>query len=386
MNKIRLVAGAATITLAMAVSACGSSGNDSTGDSGSSAADTGTAASSTTASAAAPSGNLKTLPTGTDKLCGDKPIKIALVDGFGANSWRKTVRGELAAELAPCDNVEISYSDAGGDVQKYNSAINSYIAKGYDGLLTFDDFGEQGLAALRNATKAGVAVVPYISETGGTPGTDFVDFLSTDKTKVGQDQVDWLSKLLGGKGNLVFMGGIPGNSSSKGFFDPLAEAAPKAGLKFLVDQPIDTNWDPAQEQRVMAGLISKYPDINGIVSDYGVASVGGVRAYLNANKPHPPLATNASDNELGCEWAKLHKKWPDFQILSLDGSTRVVRWAARRALATINDVEINDPTKFQLFPFIDTTNGKAPACDKNLPPDADLSSALSPEELQKLFS
>jgi ribose transport system substrate-binding protein len=369
----------AAVGLALVVGACGA-------ENGSPAPGSGGGDAQAPGGTGAP-GQLENLPTGTEKLCGDKPIKLAHVDGFGANSWRKIVQEELKAELAACKNVTIDYSDAGGDVQKFNSIINSYVAKGYNGIVVFDDFGEQGLASMRNAKKAGLAVVPYVGEPGGTPGTDYTTFIAEDKAKVGQDWAKWLGETLGGKGNLIFMGGVAGNTSSPGFMNPFKEAAENAGFSFLDDKPVDTNWDPGQEQRVMAGLISKYGDkINGIASDYGVASVGGIRAFINANKPHPPLVTNASDNDLVCQFQKLKKKWPDFDIYSLDGSTRVVRWAGRRALAAINEIDIEDPTVYRLYPFIDTANGKVPKCNPNLPPDADLSSALKPEDLTALFS
>jgi ribose transport system substrate-binding protein len=35
--------------------------------------------------------------------------------------------------------------------------------------------------------------------------------------------------------------------------------------------------------------------------------------------------------------------------------------------------------------FVDTANGKLPTCRKDLPPDADLSSALSPTKLAAVF-
>ena len=375
---LRLPAIAATLLVAMAFSACGKQTDGDEQAASANSASNGTVAAAT--------GKLETLPTGTEKLCGDKPIRIGHVDGFGANSWRKIVREELKAELAACKNVSIEYSDAGGDVQKWNSAINSYVAKGFDGLVVFNDFGEQGLTALRNAMKADMTVVPYVGEPGGTPGTDYSVFIAEDKEKVSQDQVAWLADVLGDKGGLIFMGGVPGNQSTPGFFNPFAEAVKGTGMKLLVDKPVDTNWDPGQEQRVMAGLISKYDKIDGLASDYGVASGGGLRAFVNADEPHPPLATNASDNNLGCEWLKYTKQWPDFQLFTLDGSTRVVRWAGRRAIATINDIELNDPTVFQLYPLVDTANGKLPKCNPDLPPDADLSSALSPEALKALFS
>ena len=135
----------------------------------------------------------------------------------------------------------------------------------------------------------------------------------------------------------------------------------------------------------MAGVLSKYPNIDALVSDYGVGSVGGMRAFVNANKPHPPLATLASSNDVGCMWEKYKDEWgPKFQILSADGSTRAVRIAARKALAIVNDVPNDEAGVTPNVYAIDTKAGKAP-CETSLPPDADLSSSLSKEQLAALF-
>jgi ribose transport system substrate-binding protein len=364
------------LVLALAFGACGADDSDQAASGGS---DT---------NAEAPSeaelGDLETLPTGTDKLCGDEPIKLAQVDGFGANSWRKIVRQELKSELKPCTNVKISYAQAGGDIQKFNTQINSFVAQGFDIILVYDDFGEQGLPAISKATKAGVTVVPYISNPGGTPGEDYAAFVDEHRDEVGKTFADWLNKTLKGQGNVIFLGGIPGNPSSLSFMEPTVGNT-DPGIKWVQDKPVDTNWDPAQYTRVTAGLISKYPELDAYVSDYGAATVGSLRAYQNAGQPMPALATLASSNELGCVYEEVKADWPKFEMVWVEGTTRVVRWAARRALATFNDIELNDPTLLKMFPFVDTTAGKEPECRKDLPPDADLSSGLTPEELGEVF-
>ena len=375
-RRRRLLWLVALMALAISVTACGADNSDES-------------AGSEQASVAKPPkagelGDLEQLPQGTEKLCGDEPIKLAQVDGFGANSWRKIVRKELESELKPCTNVEISYAQAGGDIQKYNSQINSFVAQGYDIIVTYDDFGPQGLPAIRKAYKAGVTIVPYTSDPGGEDGQDYSAFVTYDREEGGKLFAQWLDKVLHGKGNVIFMGGIPGNPSSIGWMKPTMEnTAP--GIKWLQDKPVDTNWDPAQYTRVTAGLISKYPKIDAFVSDYGAASVGQLRAYENAGKPHPPLAALATSNELACMYQEKKKEWPNFEMIWVDGTTRVVRWAARRALAEHNDIQLDDPTLLRMFPFVDTTEGREPECRKDLPPDTDLSTGLTEEELQEVF-
>jgi ribose transport system substrate-binding protein len=372
---------AALLALAIPLAACGKT--EDSGDEQGAAAPVQSADGGGAVGDAA--GDLEQLPTDTAELCGEEPLRIALVDGFGGNSWRKIVRAELDDELKDCDNVEeVSYSQAGGDIQKYNSAVNSFAAQGYDIILTYDDFGSQALPALRKAQQSGVVVVPYITDVGGTAGEDYAANILTDIDTAGQQLSEWVDKQIGGSGNVLLMGGVPGNPTSQHWLKAtMSTTAP--GIRWLQDKPVDTNWDPAQYQRVTSGLISKYPKIDAIFSDYGAGSAAEVRAFISAGKPHPPLATSAASNELGCLYQQQKAKWPDFQMIWIDGTTRVVRWAARRALATVNDIELSDPTTVKMYPFVDTTAGREPACRRDLPPDADLSSGLDEEELAALF-
>ena len=327
-------------------------------------------------------------PLPIDQLCGDRPIKVAHVAGFGANSWRKITQAELVDELSACPNVSVEYTQADSDLQKYITAINSYTAKGFDAIVTYDDFGSQALNALKNAHDAGVVVVPYIADPGGTVGVDYDGYVQYDFDTEGDTMAKWLNDQLEPGGKILFSGGLPGGSpSTVALWDGLMETASELGNPFspLTNEPQPSNWDAAYEQRAMAGALTKYPEIDALVSDYGVASKGGVRAFVNAGRPIPPLATSATDNELGCMWLQYHESNPDFHLLTLDGTTTVVRIAARKALAAVNGLPDNEPEQFELPTFIDTRNGKLPTCREDLPPDADLSSALSPDQLQAVF-
>lgn len=150
-------------------------------------------------------------------FCGDKDITVALADGFGGNSWRKITRAIFEAEAAKCPNIKkVLYTDAQGDTQKAISDINSLVAQGVNVIVTFVDGGEALLPTIQKATAAGVKVVPFVGSPGGTPGKDYVDFVSEDITTYGKNLADWTIKTMGGKGNLVMLGGIAGNSYSQG--------------------------------------------------------------------------------------------------------------------------------------------------------------------------
>jgi ribose transport system substrate-binding protein len=355
------------------------------------------AACSTSAPSPAATGNDGSSTSSTDggeplpvaDLCGDRPLKIAQVDGFGGNSWRQITRAELADELSACDNITLDYTQTDGDLQKYITAINSYSAQGYDAIVTYDDFGSQALSALQQAHNAGVVVVPYIADPGGKVGTDYDGYVQYDFTKEGDAMAKWLADQVDPGTDLLFTGGLPGGSpSSVALFDGIKKTDAELGgpLKMLTNEPLASSWDPAYMQKAASGALAKYPDIGAIASDYGNADKGTLRAFVNAGRKIPPLATSATDNELGCMWLDLHKTNPDFQLMTVDGTTTVVRIAARKALAALNGLPDNEPENFELPVFIDTLNGKLPKCDKDLPPDADLSSDLSPEKLAAVFN
>jgi ribose transport system substrate-binding protein len=322
------------------------------------------------------------------KFCGTKPLKVALADGFGGNSWRKITRKIFEVEAARCPNIKkVIYTDAQNDPQRAISDINSLVAQHVDVIVTFPDAGAALLPTIKKATAAGVKVVPFVATPGGTVGTDYVDFVSEDIATYGAALADWTIKSMHDKGNLVMLGGIAGNSYSKGVYDGVVKAV-KAhpGVKLLnTDGPVATDWEPGKTQQVVAGLITKYGSINGIVSDYGGGSVGGVRAFIAASKPLPVWSANDS-NEFACLWYKYHPSQPTYQVATESSRNWIVAVALHKGLAAANGVVDTEPDTYNLQIIEDSTDaGKMPQCEKQLPPDAILSSGLTVAQLKSLF-
>jgi ribose transport system substrate-binding protein len=319
-------------------------------------------------------------------MCGTKPAVVALTDGFGGGAWFKTVSQEFRDELAKCKNVtKVFYLNANGDQQKYNSDINSLVAQNVNVLVSFTHFGDASLPALRSAARAGVTVVPYFSKIAGTPGKDYVAVVYQDPAGNGVMWSDWLGKTLK-TGNVVFLGGAAGASSSQKFMDGFKEGLKRyPGIKLLDENFIVTNWSPADAQKAVAGLIAKYPKIDGIASDYGVTTAAAIKAFEQAGLPIPAQATLASSNELNCKYLDYKKQGKAWKYFSLDGTTTLVRVAARRALSAYEGTVDNEPLGMSPYPYVDSVAGIDPKCDTSLPPDADLSGQLSPVSLKELF-
>jgi ribose transport system substrate-binding protein len=326
------------------------------------------------------------------EFCGDEPIKVAFADGFGGNSWRKTTRAIFEAEAAKCDNItDIIYTDAQADTQKAISDINSLVAQGVNVIVSFTDGGEALLPTIRKATEAGVAFVPIIACPGGEPGVDYVDCVSENVDTYGYGLALWTIDQMGGEGNLLMTGGQAGNPYSQAVYDGVKRAvAENPDIVLLNEQLgdtfVDTGWEPGKTKQVMAGLITQFGEIDGIVADYGGGSVGGIEAFVDAGKPLPVWSANDS-NQFACLWYQYKDTQPTFQIATMSSRNWVSIPALHKGLATFNGLVNTEPAIYNLEIIEDSTNpDMMPVCEEDLPNDAINSSGLSVEQLKALFN
>ena len=120
------------------------------------------------------------------KFCGTKPIKVALSDGWGGNYWRHIQRVEFEDEASKCKNItEARYTDGEFKPEKQIADIEGLIAQKFDVIVAFLDGGPAILKATREATAAGVAVVPFSTGDNfpGVIGKDYLDRVTESQAK-----------------------------------------------------------------------------------------------------------------------------------------------------------------------------------------------------------
>jgi ribose transport system substrate-binding protein len=289
---------------------------------------------------------------------------------------------ELQKQAAQCPNVKVEQMNSGYNEQQAIANIQTATAQGVNAIVGYFAFGQAELPALTAAYTAGIAVVPFDSPVGGAAGTNFTTYVGFDAATIGANDANWIAKRISEKGNVVYLGGSAGNTFSEGIFQGfkarLKSAYPK--VKILTGAAIPTQWTESNTQQVMAGLFARFRSIQGVVSDYGAAGVGALRAYVAAKKPMPPFATDATSNELSCFYLLNKSKSPKAALYAQDGTTRLVEVAFRKALAAAAGTTDPEASTVSMYQFINTTvktSALQPKCATNLPPGADLSSDLS---------
>lgn len=320
-------------------------------------------------------------------VCGSEPITVGLADGYGANSWRKIGRTELENEAKKCPAIKkVIYTDAQGSAQKAISDVNTLVSQGAKAIVVLPDSGPAMIPAMRAAMRAGVKVVIAPGDLGGKAGQDYVTAVYDSPEDNGRVWAEWMVKRLNGKGNVIFLGGTPGNPTSPREAAGIREVFARHPQMKLLAGPVDTNWDVAKTQQVMAGLLTKFPKIDGIISDYGGSTIGAIRAFQSAGRPLVPLATN-DFNQLSCMWQK-EKEGKRFPLATVSSRPWITRIALRQAVAAAYGKKDPEPAVIKLALFEDSTSSDkrlAVRCDPQLPPDAILSSTLTSAEMATLF-
>ena len=327
---------------------------------------------------------------------GAEEMTLGVVDGGGLNSWSKTILAEIESEAARCDAItSVEYVAGRFDLEATTSGIPSLAAKGTDIILVVPTAGpgEAHLPAMRQAVSAGSYVVAIASDPQGAAGTDFLDYADWSTEFVGESWGGWAVDVLGDEGgNVVFLGGPAGNLVSTQQFTGVQTALSSAPqVTLLNDEPIATNWDPAEAQQVMAGLLGQGEQIDAIIIDYGAVAAGVIRAYEAAGISVPPIATT-DDNSLSCGFETLKADNPTYELATVSSRTWVGRIGLRKAVAAFQGLSNSEASFIELPIFEDSAGivdgALAPneACLPDSPPDATPSTLLTADEIAALFS
>lgn len=318
----------------------------------------------------------------TPSWCGPNEASLALLDGFGGNSWRLVTTASGAEEAAKCPSItQYEYADGQGNTQKAISDINSMVARGIKAIVVFGDSGPAVLPALTNAYRAGAVVVPYRVNVGGKAGVNYTKFIGSSFVDDGVSWGNWIREILPDGGNLLFLSGPAGNSQG---IDELA------GMKQVLDDkyvfinpaPFDvTNWDPSLTQQVLSAEIAKNEKIDVIVSDFGPSLVGALPVFKEFGRSIPALATS-DGNSLGCFWADHHAENPDFRLFTVatgnDNVRLAVQWAVAEATGGV-------PPGEEIFkaPVFENSVSGSPSpvqCRADLPGSIYLSAEMSGDD------
>lgn len=229
---------------------------------------------------------------------------------------------------------------------------------------------------LEEAVDAGIPVVvsdALVTSEKVTSQVGVDEFLWGEKT------AQWLADQLDGKGKIIALNGIAGNSSNNDRWNGAKSVLEKyPDIEILAEANCD--WDQAKAQTTVANWLAAYPEIDGVWSQGGAMTAGAMIEFEKAKRKIVPM-TGEAHNGFLMMW--LEKKDKGFGSIAPVLPNYNVQIALEVALKAIKGEQV--PKKVLVpLPIVDENNLENYIA-KDKPEDYWVINSLPTEELLKII-
>ena len=235
---------------------------------------------------------------------------VGFSNGYWGNTWRAQMVEdfEKRAEEYKAEGVLSDYmvSNTNSDATEQLNQINAMIDAGVDAIMIDAVSPTTIKSAVEKAQEQGILVV-VTNDPAAYDGTICV---CGDNYTWQEIQAKWLVEQLGGKGDIVEISGVSGNSADtlrvQANKDILAEYP---DIKTLASSP--GSWSQTEAQSVMTTFLSSYENIDAVLAQ-DVMGEGIIKAYENAGK-EPTVMTGDYTKSFLELWATM----PDLNTIGV---------------------------------------------------------------------
>ncbi len=214
------------------------------------------------------------------------PYRIALANGYIANTWRiqmiQTAKAYAAQPNVAAKLKEFKVVSTGEDVPAQISAINNFIDSGYDAIVVNAQNPTAFAPVIKRAKEAGVVLVAFdnILET-----EDAIN-VNVDQKGLGELWGNWLVKHVPNGGKVLEVRGVAGTSVDTDRHNGIHEVLQKSGKEWNVTEVVG-KWDDGVAQKATADAIATNGPFDGITAQGG--DTGVVQAMIDAKHPFVPF-------------------------------------------------------------------------------------------------
>ena len=214
------------------------------------------------------------------------PYRIALANGYIANTWRiqmiQTAKAYAAQPAVAAKLKEFKVVSTGEDVPAQISAINNFIDSGYDAIVVNAQNPTAFGPVIKRAKEAGVILVAFdnILDTEDAINVD------VDQKGLGVLWANWLIKNVPAGGKVLEVRGVAGTSVDTDRHNGIHETLDASGKKWAVTEVVG-KWDDGVAQKATADAIATNGPFAAITGQGG--DTGIVQAMIDAKHPFVPF-------------------------------------------------------------------------------------------------
>jgi ribose transport system substrate-binding protein len=216
----------------------------------------------------------------------DGPYRIALANGYIANTWRiqmiQTAKAYAAQPEVAAKLKEFKVVSTGEDVPAQISAINNFIDSGYDAIVVNAQNPTAFGPVIKRAKEAGVVLVAFdnILDT-----KDAIN-VNVDQKGLGALWGKWLVDHVPNGGKVLEVRGVAGTSVDTDRHNGIHEMLDASGKKWDVTEVVG-KWDDGVAQKASADAIATNGPFDGVTGQGG--DTGIVQAMIDAKHPWVPF-------------------------------------------------------------------------------------------------
>ncbi|MBI4920960.1 MAG: ABC transporter substrate-binding protein [Devosia nanyangense] len=214
------------------------------------------------------------------------PFRVALANGYIANTWRiqmiQTAKAYAAQPDVAAKLKEFKVVSTGEDVAAQIAAINNFIDSGYDAIVVNAQNPSAFGPVIDRAKEAGVILVAFdnILDT-----TDAIN-VNVDQEGLGVLWANWLINKIPNGGKVLEVRGVAGTSVDTDRHAGIHETLDASGKKWDVVEVVG-KWDDGTAQKATADAIAVSGHFDGITAQGG--DTGVVQAMIDAKHPMVPF-------------------------------------------------------------------------------------------------
>jgi ribose transport system substrate-binding protein len=230
------------------------------------------------------------------------PYRIALVNGFIGNPWRiqmvKTAKAFVKdPAIAPLIK-EFKVVSTGTNLSAQLAAIESFINQGFDGIVTLAVSPKGFDKVIELADKREVLLVPF----DGVLDTDKVVEVNEDQAAMGRKWGEFIDRQLGGKGTVLEVRGLEGNSTERDRHEGFQAVLGAKGKHYQIVEVVGS-WDDNKAHQAVAAALATHKKFDAMMVQGG--STGALRALVEAGHKPIPVATEAENGarKIIAKWA-----------------------------------------------------------------------------------
>ncbi len=227
----------------------------------------------------------------------DEPHKVFLSMSYIGNDWQAEAANmikALAAHPDYAERIDLQVQVAGPNAQRQIQQINAMVQSGADAIVVYPISPTALNNVVRSACDKGVTIIAYDGEISEPCAYN----VTINQTEAGTVTGEWLADQMGGEGDIIMIGGVPGTSvdaaRTQGAKDVFAE---HEGINVIGEA--SGMWSQAVARTELSKILAtrSWDDIDGLWMQVGCFTANAMQ--LEAGKTAEELVPCAGEGSNG---------------------------------------------------------------------------------------